>query len=262
MFLRLRNPTAIDARRTRRSRLRSVSLFALNDEYRVETQWLRQDSAMSNWVWNNLIAPWPDVVRGTLEIRDLLGLTLASLGVVLTIIAIQMGRRQGRIAREQTLIAMRQAETSEKQHQIVLTQMKRQANLTMEMSERAPNEDGGRSYAVYIKNNGDKSARDFHWEVHVPAAISFKPSLKNATQDEGVVAIDYAEAGEHEDFYVTLRGHSHWPVHPNRAWELGNITTEGHAGNLILRWVIDAQDGLFPPGDHFGFLKDTFWNPQ
>lgn len=46
---------------------------------------------MLDWLWNSLVAPWPDLAVGTLEIRDVMNLLLAAVSAILAALAIKTG---------------------------------------------------------------------------------------------------------------------------------------------------------------------------
>lgn len=92
-------------------------------------------------------------------VRDVLSLGLAGLGAYLAHLAIKMGREQG-------VIAKRQGEIAETQHQIMLEQLARKANLEIFLVGPSVR-DGYDVYPLMAINSGSKPVNSFHYEIWV-----------------------------------------------------------------------------------------------
>ena len=133
------------------------------------------------WVWNRL----PEFRPGTLEIRDIVGLCVAGLALLLSWFAIQMARRQeammveqGKIVDKQlemmTLevetgkrieaISKRQAEIAEAQHQIFTLQQSKVADLRIRVSglgQVLVEEKPALWVSLSVYNDGSRAAHGF-----------------------------------------------------------------------------------------------------
>jgi hypothetical protein len=227
--------------------------------------------------WHALMEWLPDLRVGTFEIRDVLNLLMTGLGAALAGMAIRMGSKQSRIGREQMAIALRQealdvqqmeiakrqGEIAERQHKVLEDQLDRRVNLVMSLSPAPLENPDLERWNVVVVNNGNRTARDFHWELYVPWDLRLHHELRaSMVQRDVPMFLDQSERP-----YFQISGHVAMPVHPKRRLNLGHVTfpsvepTEDidkpspDAIDVQFRWLIDAEDGLFPSGDGYGTMS-------
>jgi hypothetical protein len=194
-------------------------------------------------MWQALMDWLPDLQRGTLEVRDIVGLTVAGLALLLSWYAIRMAKRQEGIALEQAAIAKRQAEIAETQHRIMQEQLAAKAHLVMDYDIVTLSASIGTGrHRFFVSNTGRRTAHDFSWEFYIPADFADKVTID--IPGAAVVPHLVRIQGQHGMFRA-VAGRSNQKVYPQRQQEIGDITARADIGGITFHYVIVAEDGVF-----------------
>jgi hypothetical protein len=201
-------------------------------------------------MWRALMDWLPDLKVGTVEIRDVVGLVVATLSVFLAYLAIKLGREQAKTASEQTAIAKRQSEIAETQHRIMLDQLSQRPVLEMRVVNASQGNDGLETFAIDVFNSGSKPAKDIFWHLNVDSALAKKLVFEWSAPIERV-----NEGTEGGRSFVHFRGFRPKPLYPQRYSVLCTVTVSAAVENYgEVRWQVVSEGGRFPENEKYGLL--------
>lgn len=169
------------------------------------------------------------------------GVVLTGLALIVVLIQLRVMERQTRLMGRQTRLMERQLEIVEEQDELLA----RRAELEMIITLAGRTQDNSIAYRFEVRNQGQKSARDFYWKLWLPVSIAEWSDITgrpDQTYDpRGDRLIDEVLYREYGDL-VTV------PVYPGRAVPIVVVDTkrEDLNGSPEARWQVTSEDGLFP----------------
>lgn len=156
---------------------------------------------------------FPEIKRGSLEIRDLVSLTITALGAFLAYLAIKLGR-------EQTKIAAKMMAIWEKQDQLLSEQLTRRAVLTLEVrgSSYGYTDEGltimRAQHSFHLVNSGSKLAKDIYFKFTAPWESHCKPQFV-VTEGTSFLASEEEWLSE-DEANIFVEGRCSRPIYPGQ----------------------------------------------
>jgi hypothetical protein len=202
-----------------------------------------------DWIWNTLVAPWPDLVVGQFELRDVANLVIGTLGALLAIYAFVFGRRQLRM--------------QEREHGLWLQQQSKKLDLRLRASEQNrqwSNTDVGHGpviITVRAKNGSEKTADGFYWEVLIPRPL--RHTVKFLDLEGNEVPGRFHPLAT-DDVYDSL--HGHYP-HKLFGWSTVDVcklsVNAAHptTRRFWIKWRISCEDGGVPKAGGHAKIRYT-----
>jgi hypothetical protein len=197
-----------------------------------------------HWVWNNLIAPFPDIVPGQFELRDLANVAIGGLGVVLTVMAFILGPRQLRM--------------QAKEHDRWLAEQTKFMDLRPTAPSQRPNPNptnfGGVDVphrlivTLRVLNGGDKTADGFYWEALIPRDLYAAVKFCDENGDDVEMRVCRLSTAD-EDTFDKVDGHYPHKLFPYSAAPVAYLAVQNtfpRTAEFWIKWRISCEDGGEP----------------
>lgn len=221
--------------------------------------------------WRALMDWLPKLAVGQLELRDVMNLVLAAVGVRVGLVGIRLTREANKRAAEQDAVTAKQLEIlgklqelegkqaaiAEKQDRLLQEQLSARCDLALEFFKTTQSH----KWHVLIRNSGTKTANDCYWNLLFPAGWK---DLVKVTANEG----DTLRGPEPVDYkgesLLIVQGWLRRPVYTKQVvscatLQVDPVLVENSAGlgPFCWRWDITSADGMFPADEYAQIVWDA-----
>lgn len=202
-------------------------------------------------MWDALMDWLPNLVVGTLELRDVMNLVLAAVSLILAGYAIRMGRQQVGIGEEQMRIARVQLETA-------VAMSERRPSLALSWSVQLRDEADTWVAEIEVRNSGKKPVENVRWEMNLMIWRKYEINIPGAVQDNNVHSLADAP-GDNGQLFRRMHGYVKEPIYPRQVLVLGTLLGKMNERPVVAYWRIDTAEGPFPADANYGRLSLFDW---